>query len=68
MKFYEIKEDRIINLDTIRTAQVHENEIYLSFTCGDTRSERIIFRNSQTASETFDSLCEILGVEVKNED
>lgn len=62
MKFYKIKEGQIIDLDTIRTAQLHENEIYLSYTCGDTRSERIIFRNSQAASDTFDSLCEILGV------
>ena len=62
MNFYKIKEDRIIDLATIRTAQVYENEIYLSYTCGDTRSERITFCNSQAASDTFDSLCEILGV------
>lgn len=64
MKFYQIKEGLIIDLDTIRTAQVQENEIYLSYTCGDTRSERIVFRNSQAAADTFDSLCKILGVEV----
>ena len=68
MKFYKIKENQIIDLATIRTAQLHENEIYLSYICGDTRSERIIFRNGQAASETFDSLCKILGVEVENED
>ena len=68
MKFYKIKEDRIINLDTIRTVQLHENEIYLSYTCGDGRSERLVFRTIQTAADAFDKLCDELGVEVKNED
>ena len=65
MKFFEIKEDRIINLDTIRTAQVLNNEIYISFTCGDTRSDRFIFGNDQAAADAFDGLCDALGVEVK---
>ena len=65
MKFYEIKEDRIINLDTIRTAQVFNNEILLTFTCYDTRSERVVFGNAQEAADAFDNLCDTLGVEVK---
>lgn len=68
MKFYEIKSDRIVNLFTIRTAQVFNNEIFLSYTCGDTRSDRIIFPNNQEAADAFDKLCDELGVEVRNED
>ena len=65
MKFYAIKADRIINLFTVRTAQVFNNEIYLTFTCGDTRSDRIIFHNNQEAAEAFNKLCEALGMEVE---
>lgn len=65
MKFYEIKPDRIINLSTIRTAQVLDREIYLTFTCGDTRSERVVFGTAQAAADAFDNLCDALGVEVK---
>lgn len=68
MKFYEIKPNRIINLFIIRTAQVFDNEILLSYTCGDTRSDRIIFPNNQEAADAFDKLRDELGVEVKNED
>ena len=64
MKFYEIKEDHIINLDTVRTAQVLRNEIYISYTCGDTRSEGFSFGSSQAAADAFDNLCDALGVEV----
>lgn len=65
MKFYEIKEDRIINLDTIRTAQVLSNEICIYYTCGDLRGDRFIFGNDQAAADAFDGLCDALGVEVK---
>lgn len=51
MKVYEIQEDKIINLETIRTAQVLNNEIYLTFTCGDTKSERAVFGSSNTAAD-----------------
>jgi hypothetical protein len=68
MKFYEIKSNRIINLFVIRTAQVFNNEILLSYTCGDTRSDRIIFTNNQEAADAFDKLRAELGVEVRNED
>ena len=64
MKFYEIQEDHIINLFTVRTAQVLRNEICISFTCGDTRSDRIIFGSSQAAADAFDNLCDALGMEV----
>ena len=67
MKFYEIKADRIINLETIRTAQVFNNEILLSYTCGDTRSDRIIFPSSQEAADAFDALCDELGLKVKED-
>lgn len=62
MKFYKIREDRIISLETIRTAQVLNNEIYLTFTCGDTRSDRIIFRTNTEAADAFNHLCEALGL------
>lgn len=62
MKFYEIQEDKIINLETIRTAQVLNNEIYLTFTCGDTRSERVVFGSSNAAADAFDNLCDALGL------
>jgi hypothetical protein len=62
MKFYEIQEDKIINLETIRTAQVLNNEIYLTFTCGDTKSERAVFGSSNAAADAFDHLCNALGV------
>ena len=65
MNFYAIKADRIINLFTVRTAQVFNNEIYLTFTCGDTRSDRIIFHNNQEAAEAFNKLCDALGMEVE---
>jgi hypothetical protein len=68
MKYYEIKPNRIINLFVIRTAQVFNNEILLSYTCGDTRSDRIIFTNNQEAADAFDKLRDELGVEVRNED
>ena len=64
MKFYEIQEDKIINLETIRTAQVLNNEIYLTFTCGDTKSERAVFSSSNAAADAFDNLCDALGLEV----
>lgn len=64
MRFYEIKEDLIINLDTVRAAQVLNNEIYISFT--DTRSDRsrFIFGNNQAAAEAFDGLRKALSMEV----
>jgi len=62
MKFYEIQEDKIINLETIRTAQVLNNEIYLTFTCGDTKSERVVFGSSNAAADAFDNLCDALGL------
>lgn len=65
MKFCKIKADRIVNLSTIRTAQVFNNEIYLTFTCGDTRSDRIIFQNNQEAAEAFNKLCDALSMEVE---
>ena len=68
MKFYEIKSDTIINLFTIRTAAVRERDIYLSYTCGDVRTEVIHFPNNQEAADAFDKLCDELGVEVRNED
>ena len=63
MKFYEIQEDKIINLETIRTAQVLDNTIYLTFTCGDTKSERVVFGSSNAAADAFDNLCDALGLE-----
>lgn len=65
MKLYKIKANQIVNLFTIRTAQVFNNEIYLTYTCGDTRSDRIIFQNNQEAAEAFNKLCEALGMEVE---
>lgn len=63
MKFYEIQEDKIINLGTIRTAQLLNNEIYLTFTCGDTKSERAVFGSSNAAADAFYNLCDALGME-----
>lgn len=63
MKFYEIKEDRIINLDTVRTAQVLNNEICIYYTCGDPRGDRFIFGSSQAAADAFAGLCDALGME-----
>lgn len=65
MKFYEIKADQIVNLCTIRTAHVFNNEIYLTYTCGDTRSERVVFGSAEAAAEAFDNLCDALGMEVE---
>lgn len=65
MKFYKIKADQIVNLFTIRTAQVFYNEIYLTFTCGDTRSERAVFGSADAAAEAFNKLCDALGMEVE---
>lgn len=62
MKFYEIQEDKIINLETIRTAEVLNKEIYLTFTCGDTKSERVVFGSSNAAADAFDDLCDALGL------
>lgn len=61
MKFYKIKANQIINLCTIRTAQAFSNEIYLTYTCGDTRSERVVFGSAEAAAEAFDNLCDALG-------
>ena len=64
MKFYEIQEDKIINLETIRTAEVLNKEIYLTFTCGDPKSERVVFGSSNDAADAFYNLCDALGLEV----
>lgn len=60
MKFYKIKEDYIINLSTIRTARVLNNEIYITFTCKDIKSERFVFGNFQAAADAFNDLCDAL--------
>lgn len=65
MKFYKIKANQIVNLFTIRTAQVYNNEIYLTYTCGDTRSDRIVFHDNQEAAAVFNNLCDALGMEVE---
>ena len=62
MKFYEIQEDKIINLEVIRTVQVLNNVIYLTFTCVDTQCEKVVFGSSNAAADAFDDLCDALGL------
>ena len=65
MKFYKIQTDKkegIINLETIRTAQVLDNEIYLTFTCGDIQIKKIVFGSPDAAAEAFDDLCDALDL------
>lgn len=61
MKFYKIQEDKIINLEVIRTAQVLNNVIYLTFTCVDIQCERVVFGSSNAAADAFKNLCVALG-------
>ena len=56
MKFYEIK-NRILRLDLIRDANLHENEICICYSCGDVRTDRIIFKSDKEATEAFRELC-----------
>ena len=60
MRFYKIQEDKLINLDTIRTVQVLNKEIYITFTCGDTKSERVVFGLANNAEAAFKDLCSAL--------
>ncbi len=59
MKFYELK-NRIMRLDLIRDAHLHENEILISYSCGDVRSDRIIFNSNEGAADAFRDLCDEL--------
>lgn len=61
MKFYQIKKDRIICLNAVRTASLCEDTVFITFTSGDTRSERVVFSTESAAEEAFKKLCTKLG-------
>ena len=61
MRFYELTPTKIIDLKTVRTAQVVNEEIWITFNCGasDT-SERAVFKNSEEAHIAYKALVQEL--------
>lgn len=56
MRFYEITPTKIIDLKTVRTAQVIDDEIWISFNCGTDKTERAMFRDSEEALSAYKAL------------
>ena len=62
-KYYKIK-NTIINLDSIRTVSLieQENKIYITYKTGDTRTEVIYFSTLEAAQKEFTNIENMLGV------
>ncbi len=60
MKFYEIKPGKTINLEVIREVLVLDRELYITYTCGDTRTDRTVFTNAADAESAYRGICEEL--------
>jgi hypothetical protein len=56
MRFYEITPTKIIDLKTVRTAQVINEEIWITFNCGSDSSERAVFKNHEEAFSAYKAL------------
>lgn len=56
MRFYEITPTKIIDLKTVRTAQVINEEIWITFNCGADKSERAVFKNHEEALSAYKAL------------
>jgi hypothetical protein len=56
MRFYEITPTKIIDLKTVRTAQVINEEIWITFNCGSDSSERATFKSPEEARIAYKAL------------
>jgi hypothetical protein len=57
MTFYRIKRDRIICLNAVRTANLVDDTIFITFTSGDIEREQVVFSTATIAEEVFKKLC-----------
>lgn len=56
MRFYEITPTKIIDLKTVRTAQVINEEIWITFNCGSDRSESAVYKDREEARLAYKAL------------
>ena len=56
MRFYEITPTKIIDLKTVRTAQVINEEVWITFNCGADKSESAVFRDREEARSAYKAL------------
>lgn len=56
MRFYEITPTKIIDLKTVRTAQVVNEEIWITFNCGSDSSERAVYKDKEEALIAYKAL------------
>ena len=56
MRFYEITPTKIIDLKTVRTAQVINEEIWITFNCGSDSSERAVYKDKEEALIAYKAL------------
>ena len=60
MRFYELTPTKIIDLKTVRTAQVVNEEIWITFNCGSDRSESAVYKDREEAHFNYRRLCQEL--------
>ena len=56
MRFYEITPTKIIDLKTVRTAQIVNEEIWITFNCGSDSSERAVYKDKEEALIAYKAL------------
>ena len=56
MRFYEITPTKIIDLKTVRTAQIVNEEIWITFNCGSDSSERAVYKDKEAALLAYKAL------------
>ena len=57
MRFYELTPTKIIDLKTIRTAQVVNEEIWITFNCGASdKSESAVYKDREAAFLAYKAL------------
>lgn len=56
MRFYELTPTKIIDLKTVRTAQVVNEEIWITFNCGSDKSESAVYKDREEARLAYKAL------------
>ena len=56
MRFYELTPTKIIDLKTVRTVQVVNEEIWITFNCGSDSSERAVYKDKEEALIAYKAL------------
>lgn len=56
MRFYELTPTKIIDLKTVRTVQVINEEIWITFNCGSDRSESAVYKDREEARLAYKDL------------